>query len=80
MNRSADLIDQASEQEAMFHANNIKAVQDLLEPQSHPDFNGVDCLDCGEVVPDKRLAFGRIRCTSCESLLEEKDNKLKRRK
>jgi RNA polymerase-binding transcription factor DksA len=78
--KSADPIDLASQQEAIFNANALQTVQKLLQPQLHPDFNGLNCLDCNDEIPPKRLEFGRIRCTSCEELLEENDRRMTRRK
>ena len=39
-------------------------------PETHPDFNGLNCVDCGEVVHPVRLAAGRVRCTECQDFLE----------
>lgn len=39
-------------------------------PETHPDFNGLNCVDCGEVIHPVRLAAGRVRCTECQDFLE----------
>jgi RNA polymerase-binding transcription factor DksA len=72
MSHIPDPNDAASIAEQKFNANGVKAVQDLLKPQKHPDFDGEHCLDCGVEIPAARLADGRIRCVDCQSLLEVK--------
>jgi RNA polymerase-binding transcription factor DksA len=49
-------------------ARNEKA----LAPQTHPDFDGVHCVeaDCGEPIPPARLALGKIRCVDCQTRRE----------
>ena len=46
-----------------------------LEPQSHPDIDGENCVGCGDPIHPKRLAFKRIRCTRCQ---EDRDSLVKR--
>lgn len=43
-------------------------------PESHPDFDGVHCVedDCGVVIPKLRLDMGRVRCVDCQALLEKR--------
>lgn len=38
-----------------------------MQKQVSADFNGVNCIDCGDTIHEKRLAMQRIRCTDCES-------------
>ena len=69
----------------MFNEQNIQVAQKSLEnhinrsihraailsaPQSSPNFNGCDCVRCGDPIPEKRLALGRIRCIECQTALE----------
>lgn len=35
-------------------------------------FNGKDCVDCTDPIPQERLQSQRIRCTKCESALEQR--------
>lgn len=72
LDRLPDPVDAASIQEAKFTDEAVANVQAKLAAQKHPDFNGVNCLDCGDLIPPLRLKSGRIRCTSCESLIEIK--------
>ena len=39
-------------------------------PESHPDFDGVNCVECGEDIPQARLDLGKVRCVDCQELLE----------
>ncbi|MDI1360631.1 hypothetical protein [Methylotenera sp.] len=79
LERLADEVDAASVQEAKFTNASIAGIQALLAPQKHPDFVAPFCLDCTDEIPEERLAAGRIRCTHCESILEQA-SKLRRRK
>lgn len=57
----------------------IAKVQASMGPESHPEFDGVHCVDGGEVIPPERLAMGRIRCTGCQAALEHSSKLFKRR-
>lgn len=39
-------------------------------PQTHPDFDGVHCVDCDVDIPAGRLALHKVRCVDCQSALE----------
>jgi len=43
-------------------------------PESHPDFDGVHCVEeaCGVEIPAPRLALGKVRCVDCQQLLERR--------
>ncbi len=43
-----------------------------LAPETSEDFDGVNCIDCGNEIPSARLAMKRIRCTVCQDHLERK--------
>jgi hypothetical protein len=76
----ADVIDDAGEYNAIYQDAAFKTAgfstdgtpSPILAPQTHPDFDGEHCVDCGIEIPAKRLAWGRVRCTDCESILELK--------
>ena len=36
------------------------------EPQRHPDFDGLHCVDCEEEIPPLRLTQWRVRCVPCQ--------------
>jgi hypothetical protein len=46
--------------------------------QTHKDFDGVHCIGCGEELPLVRIAYKRIRCTTCQCEIERKE-KMRRR-
>lgn len=41
-------------------------------PETHPDFDGEHCVDCEVEIPVKRLELYKVRCVSCQELLENK--------
>ena len=50
----------------------IQAARKRLAPEPRPaNWNGL-CVDCEDDIPAERLALGRVRCTSCQTLLEKK--------
>ncbi len=67
--------DIASALELGFIAQALEAHKAKVAPESHPDFDGESCLDCGDTIPEVRLNMGKIRCVYCQEALEKK-NKL----
>lgn len=51
----------------------LDRLRSKLAPETHPDFDGETCIDCGNDIPEERLAMGRIRCTECQRVREVKD-------
>ncbi len=43
------------------------------KPQTHPDFDGLHCIDCEEDLPAVRLAYKRVRCTVCQEAQDKRD-------
>ena len=43
----------------------------LNQPQTHPDFDGRHCIDCGVEIPEARLKNPRIRCVVCQEWEEQ---------
>lgn len=70
--RHADPLDEASALAASLAEGGIAAARRANRPESHPDFDGESCLDCGDTIPDQRLAMGKIRCVRCQTILEHK--------
>ena len=77
----ADVIDDAGELNALYQnvafknagfSTDADTPSPILAPQTHPDFDGKHCIDCEVEIPAQRLAWGRVRCTDCESILELK--------
>jgi len=70
-----DVYDEAEIASAFEMAITNRAIEETrakAAPQSHPDFDGKSCLDCGEFIIPERLALGRIRCVICQERLEKK--------
>jgi hypothetical protein len=81
----ADPVDDAGEYNAVYQAAAFKSAgfdfengSPALAPQTHPDFDGEHCVECGDDMPASRLLFRRVRCTSCEEDLA-RENKLRAR-
>ena len=75
--RITDAIDQGSQTAQMFLDIDLKKQLGKSAPESHPDFNGTDCVECCEAIPAGRLALHRVRCVSCQQDLDDR-NKLRR--
>ena len=39
-----------------------------LKPETHPDFDGVHCVDCDDAIPPERLAMKKVYCTYCAEI------------
>ena len=67
-----DLADHADPLIALFQAAAEQRARGKSGPQSHPDFDGLHCVqpDCGAEIPAGRLALGRVRCVECQGLKE----------
>jgi RNA polymerase-binding transcription factor DksA len=48
----------------------LAAHQEKMKPETHPDFDGESCIECGNTIPQGRLAIGKIRCVECQRALE----------
>ncbi len=70
--RHADPIDEAAALAASLTDGAIAAARRANAPESHPDFDGESCLECGDTIPEQRLALGKIRCVHCQTKLEHK--------
>lgn len=70
-----DEADMASAFQMRENANALAIVVAANRPETHPDFDGESCLDCGGDIPSARLAMGKIRCVACQTSIERK-NKL----
>ena len=66
----ADFIDDAQAVNELHQEVSLANQRLKTLPESHPDFNGVDCVGCGDPIPPQRLSWGRIRCTGCQEWLE----------
>lgn len=50
----------------------IKKNKQMVAPETHPDFDGESCVDCGDDIPQLRLDMGRVRCVYCQEKIERK--------
>jgi len=67
-----DEADQAQDQIEKFQESAIaKARKEANRVETHPDFDGENCLTCGIEIPEARLKMGRIRCVDCQTQLEK---------
>lgn len=55
-----------------------RKAREMNRPESHPDFDGETCVECGEDIPPERLRLHRVRCVDCQSFLEEEDARRRR--
>lgn len=70
-NRS-DNLDQASAIQDVMNNSGIAAAALKVAPEKHPSFDGENCVNCGDAMPVVRLAYGRIRCVTCQTILEKR--------
>ena len=70
--RHADPLDEASALSASLTEQAISAARRVNAPESHPDFDGESCIDCGDTIPANRLALAKIRCVRCQTLKEKR--------
>lgn len=66
----ADIIDTASAFAARLNADALARARGKSASETHPDFNGLNCVDCGECIHPARLAMGKVRCVECQDFLE----------
>lgn len=76
--RHADPIDEAAALSAALADSAIEAARRATAPESHPDFDGESCIDCGDDIPQGRLALGKIRCVHCQTVKEHREKQTAR--
>ena len=64
--------DLASAYERGFIQDALNRHKEKLAPETHPDFDGENCIDCGVDIPVFRLNIGKIRCVDCQDKLEKR--------
>ena len=67
-----DEADMASALEMEYINNALENHKEKVKPESHPDFDGKRCIDCDAEIPKIRLEMFRIRCVTCQEILEKK--------
>ena len=68
----SDIIDDAQNYNELYQKVAFDNQQLKLKPESHPSFNGIDCVDCDEPMLPERLRMRRVRCTPCQDILEQR--------
>lgn len=76
--RHSDPLDEASVLTASIVDGGIAAARRATEPEHHPDFDGESCVSCGDTIPPQRLAMGRVRCVSCQGVIERQGKQFSR--
>lgn len=76
-----DLVAQADKTSEIFLETNLQNARALAAPESHPDFDGVHCVEptCNVRIATARLKLGRIRCITCQEILEKQSSRFSRR-
>lgn len=68
----ADELDRAAVLQDRMNEDALAAAKEKNKPETHPDFDGETCVECGEDMPLVRLQLGRIRCISCQQIREKR--------
>ncbi len=68
----ADIADLANDRAALILERALGAQVGKSAPETHPEFNGTDCVDCAEPIAKPRLALFKVRCVLCQSALESR--------
>lgn len=66
----ADIIDDAQAYNELYQEIALKNQRAKSAPESHPDFDGLHCVECEEEIPAPRLLWGRVRCVGCQEYKE----------
>lgn len=66
----ADHADVAQDAIELLAAEAERRARGKSKPETHPDFDGVHCVDCDDDIPAGRLVLGKVRCVYCQALLE----------
>lgn len=65
-----DEADQASMIQMAENEQALAKIKAKLAPETHPDFDGKNCVDCGDKIPKARLLMGKVRCVHCQGAIE----------
>lgn len=66
----ADTIDDAQAVNELHQEISLRNQRDKLAPETHPDFDGNHCVECGDAMLVGRLMLNRIRCLMCQERKE----------
>lgn len=66
-----DETDHAQHQQLREQAAIQERARQMARPETHPDFDGLHCVDCDDEIPEFRLKIGRVRCVDCQQAIED---------
>lgn len=66
----ADYIDEAQAVNELHEHVSLLNQSLKVRPETHPDFDGKHCVDCGVKIPKERLEWKRVRCADCQEFKE----------
>lgn len=66
----ADIADLANDRMEELRTQALQKQVGKSAPESHPDFDGVNCIACNEPIVPARLMLHKVRCVPCQELLE----------
>lgn len=64
--------DWAQNQQLQEQARTAELARQANKPETHPDFDGIHCIECDKVIPSERLKLHKIRCVNCQQDLEKR--------
>jgi len=73
--KEGDQVDAAAEYQHQLNERSTAEARNKLAPETHPDFDGAHCVDCGDDMPELRLQMKRVRCVICQTVKERDDKK-----
>ena len=65
-------LEQAARLEQALRDDALARNNAAMVAESHPDFDGGHCVECGIEIPEGRLALKKVRCTECQSRKERR--------
>lgn len=66
----ADPIDTAQDNQLNENERAIALQRHRMQPETHEDFDGKSCVECGDKIPKPRLEMGKVRCVICQTTIE----------
>lgn len=70
----ADFIDDAQAVNELHHDVSLRNARAKSLPETHPDFDGKSCVECGDLLHSVRLAMGRVYCAPCQTEIERRQH------
>lgn len=75
--RCPDVIDAANAIVDLHNRHSLAAARARAAPEQRQNADGTypitECIDCDAGIPDARLAMGRVRCFSCQTIKEQRE-------